>query len=885
MQIILTHDQADFDAISSMLGAYLQDDHALPILPRKINRNAQSFLELYGSELPFLDRTSLPRQAIDRIILVDTQALITLKGQSKNTIVHVVDHHEVKDAFPAEWSMVNEPLGACTTLFVEQLMEHHTTISVIHATLLMLGIYEDTGSLSYISTTPRDIKAAAYVLEMGANLRIVNKFLNPPLSTDQYRVYLRMLDQQELITVKGQRILFTYANAEDMQEEISSIAHKIRDQIEPDALFLIAKTSEGFRLVARSRTERINVNKLAKHFGGGGHDRAAGALIDEDTLDPDEGLAYESIKDAILSILPEIILPPITVGQIMSRDPMLITPETPLKTAAQLMQRFGYEGYPVVSGDKIAGLLTRRAVDRALIHQIDINTGSLMEAGEVAVYQNTPLEDLQRMMSETGWGQIPVLDQNTQKIIGIVTRTDVLNVLVEGGAEKTQEKNLSELLQKTLPPTKLGLLKIIADIAYQNQIAAYIVGGFVRDLLLDRPSFDFDIVVEGDAINLAKSLKKEFGGQVTTHSRFGTARWDIQSIHQTLLNSMPFNGFENTSDLPDSLDLITARTEFYTHPTALPTVERGSIKLDLHRRDFSINTLALRLDGRHFGNLYDYWGGLNDLKQKKVRVLHSLSFVDDPTRMLRAIRFEQRFDFHIENRTLELMSEALPILKQVTGQRLRHEFDLIFSENEPEKMLQRLNDLQLLPAIHPDLHWSSDLDEKLHKVLFETIPSSWPLEPMLDGLPVRSSMAYLVWFLGQKTTRLGQIISRFRFPNLNGKMFQQTYQLLQKWQSVEVQSPSHITNQCARLPLPAIYALRQFVSPEWKTALDHYADTWRHIKPSIDGNDLKQLGLAPGPQYKEILTHLRDAWIDGKLTSKEEEVQYLQDMIHSNRES
>jgi tRNA nucleotidyltransferase (CCA-adding enzyme) len=884
MQIILTHDQADFDAISSMLGAYLQDDHSLPILPRKLNRNVQSFLEVYGSELPFLDRATLPRQNIARIILVDTQALITLKGQTRNTAVHVVDHHELKDDFPADWTRVIEPLGACTTLFVEQLMEHRATLSIVHATLLMLGIYEDTGSLSYIGTTPRDLKAAAFLLEMGANLRIVNKFLNPPLSTDQYKVYLGMLDQQELIMVNGQKILFTYANAEDMQEEISSIAHKIRDQIEPDALFMIAKTSEGYRLVARSRTERINVNKIARHFGGGGHDRAAGALIDEENLEAEESQAYKHLKDAILALLPEIILPPITVGQIMSRDPMLITPETPLKTAAQLMQRFGYEGYPVVSEDKIAGLLTRRAVDRALIHQIDINTGSLMEAGEVAVYTHTPLEDLQRLMSETGWGQIPVLDQSTQKIIGIVTRTDVLNILVEGNVQKTKERNLSDLLEKALPPAKLGLLKIIADIAHQNQIAAYIVGGFVRDLILDRPSLDFDIVVEGDAINLAKSLKKEFGGQIKTHTRFGTAKWDIQNIQQALLKSMPVNGVENTADLPESLDLISARTEFYTHPTALPTVERGSIKLDLHRRDFSINTLALRLDGRHFGELYDHWGGLNDLKQKKVRVLHSLSFVDDPTRMLRAVRFEQRFDFHIENRTLELMSEALPILKQVTGQRLRHEFDLIFAENDAAKMMQRLNDLELLSAIHPDLIWHAALDDKLEQVLFQPFLKQWTLEPMTDGTPVRYSMAYLIWFLGQKSHHLQSIIHRFRFPALHGKIFIQTYQLLQKFQTDEIQSPSEITSQCEHLPLAALYALRQFLPANRKMDIDQYAEAWLHIKPYTDGHDLRQLGLPPGPQYKEILNQLRAAWIDGKLSTQEDEQQYLQKLIHALRD-
>ena len=881
MQIILTHDQADFDAIASMLGAYLQDDRFFAVLPRKINRNAQSFLDLYGSELPFIDRTDLPRELIEKILLVDTQALITLKGQSRDTKVYVVDHHSIKDDFPENWSRSIEPVGACTTLFVERLVEQRVTLSIVHATLLMLGIYEDTGSLSYISTTPRDIKAAAYLLEMGANLRIINRFLNPPLSTEQYQVYLNMLDQQELITINGQKILFTYANAENMQEEISSIAHKIRDQIEPDALFMIAKTTEGYRLVARSRTERINVNRVAKHFGGGGHDRAAGALIDKDTLNSDERKAYASIKETILDLLPNIIAPPITVGKIMSRNPMFITPETPLKTAAQLMQRFGYEGYPVISGERVAGLLTRRAVDRALMHRIDLNTASLMEVGEVFVYKNTPLEELQRLMSETGWGQIPVLDQTSQKIIGIVTRTDVLNILAEGRKGKTEQHNLSDLLEKSLPSAKLGLLKIIAQSAYQNQIAAYIVGGFVRDLLLERPSFDFDIVVEGDAINLAKSLKKQYGGAMKTHTRFGTAKWEIGDIKDTLLQAIAFQGEQMEGDLPDSLDLITARTEFYAHPTALPTVERGSIKLDLHRRDFSINTLALRLDGRHYGELYDYWGGLNDLKQKKVRVLHSLSFVDDPTRMLRAVRFEQRFGFMIEQRTLELMYEAFPLLKQISGQRLRHEFDLIFSEAEPQKMMLRLQELNLLSAVHPDLQWQPSLNEKLQQAIFAPIPETWPLENEYDGMSLRISLAYFVWFLGQDTRRLQHIIGRFRFPNQNGKVFLQTYQALNKLSGTNELCPSKITALCSPLPLAAVYALRLFINDKVQQSLDQYVTTWRHIKPTIDGNTLKQKGLAPGPLYKEILNRIKAARIDGIIHDDEEELQFIDKIIQN----
>ena len=204
----------------------------------------------------------------------------------------------------------------------------------------------------------------------------------------------------------------------------------------------------------------------------------------------------------------------------------------------------------------------------------------------------------------------------------------------------------------------------------------YAVGGFVRDLLLAQPNFDLDLVVEGDAIRLAQELVAATGGRLRSHRRFGTAKWIL-----------PAELAGENGQLPDSLDFVTARTEFYEHPTALPTVERSSIKQDLHRRDFTINTLAVRLTPDRWGELLDFYGGREDLEDGVIRVLHSLSFVEDPTRILRAARFEQRFDFEIEPRTEELIGDALDLLDRVSAERVRHELELILAEAEPERAL------------------------------------------------------------------------------------------------------------------------------------------------------------------------------------------------------
>ena len=286
MHLILTHEQADFYAIGALLGAALLNESATPLLPRRTNRNVRSFLTLYGADLPFMDARDLPAESIDQVTLVDTQGLITLKGITSKTRINVVDHHQAHPDLSKEWTVTTDRVWACTTLFVESLMEHNGALSVIHATLLLLGIYEDTGSLTYASTTQRDARAVANLLEMGASLRIASEYLNPPLSAEQRRLYDRLLVSAETHVIHGQNIIIARASAEEITEEISSVAHKLRDLLDPDALFLLANTLEGIRLVARSTSDGINVSEIAAHFGGGGHERAAAALIHAANLPP-----------------------------------------------------------------------------------------------------------------------------------------------------------------------------------------------------------------------------------------------------------------------------------------------------------------------------------------------------------------------------------------------------------------------------------------------------------------------------------------------------------------------------------------------------------------------------------------------------------------------
>ena len=880
MRIILTHEQTDFDGIASLLGAHLLDEHAIPLLPRRINRNVRAFLTVYGPDFPFIEPRDLEDAPIEAIYLVDTQSLASVKGMQPNTEIHIIDHHPRRDDLPSSWHVTTHETGAATTIFVEALQERGIHVNPIQATLLLLGIYEDTGSLTYTRTTPRDIRAAAYLLEQGASLDIANNFLNHPLTLAQQNIYDQLRANAQNYTIHGLNIIIATGEATELDEELSTIAHKLRDLLDPDALFLLINTRGGVQLIARSTSDHVDVAQIAAHFQGGGHPRAAAALIKSSNR--------EAIHQELVRILPNYVRPAITVAEIMSSTPHLLSPTTRVQEISKIMQRYGYEGYPVVREGKVIGLVTRRAVDRAIAHKLNLTAESLMEAGEITIHPAASIEELQTLMIDTGWGQIPVVDPRKGKIIGIVTRTDLLKTLAPRSTT-SQKRNLAAKLEKTLPPERLILLREIARLAQEKQIALYIVGGFVRDLLLDYPSLDFDLVVEGDAIELAHSVRDTFGGRVTAHKRFGTAKWHLtdprsrQAIlkkirtiqEKTVATAAPIT---ETDLLPSTLDFITARREFYSHPTALPTVERGSIKLDLHRRDFTINTLALRLDGRHYGELHDYWGGYNDLRQGLVRVLHSLSFVDDPTRILRAIRYEQRYNFKLGKRTLELLLDARPLLARVSGDRIRHEIDIIIQEEKAPQMLSRASELGLLEAIHPDLAWDSWI--RTHIERLEAPPPIWNIGPDLRGIPLKRALTYALWFIRLPLSQADRVIQRLKLPRALKELIQAACQLWAEQDTLLTARASQITERLDKTPTLAIYALYLATDhKELRCSLQKYIAHWKHITPKTTGHDLNLRGLPPGPHFKEILKTLRAAWIDGEVTDFQQEAELLDRLV------
>jgi tRNA nucleotidyltransferase (CCA-adding enzyme) len=862
LEVILTHENADFDAVASLLGATKLFPAAVPVLPRRTNRNVSAFLALYGMELPFVDPDDLQRDEIERAILVDTQSLTTLRGMVSDLEVDIIDHHRLDRDLPPSWTFSGEPMGSTTTLLIEEISARFLKLTDLEATLLLLGIYEDTGSLLYQSTTVRDVRAAAWLMEQGARLDLVNEFLRHPLGPEQRELYERLLEGSETYDIEGHTIVIAAERAPGFTEGLSTLAHKLRDLLEPSALLMLVALDGRIQLVARSTTDDIDVSAVAKHFSGGGHDRAAAALIHDRQL--------EDVRKELLNMLPDIVRPSVTIAEVMSLGVQVLSPEDTVGDAARQMRRTGHEGYPIVQDGQVIGLVTRRAVDRAeQFEMTDVPVTQVMDAGNVAVSPEDSVETLQQLMIETGWGQVPVVKAGN--VIGVVTRTDLIT-LWGIPPEPSRRLKIAARLEQALSDPLLALVRHISRTAHEMDIVPYFVGGLVRDLLLGQPIVDVDMVVEGDAIALADCLADKVGGRVIAHRRFGTAKWILSDRVWVKVADHASPGDE----LPPSVDFVTARTEFYTHPTALPQVAQSSIKQDLHRRDFTINTLAIRLDPDHWGELLDFYGGEEDLEEGIIRVLHSLSFIDDPTRILRAARLESRLGFHLDPRSEELIEDALPLLKRVSGDRIRHELELIFHEDEPERALCRLDELDALSHIDPDLQCDRWLREKYRAVRERLDAETWELD--LEDM-VFLHLALLAYRLDEeKVQALSRRLKVKREVEEDLLLVDNLQQRLPEL--VELNRPSEAYHFLQ--PYPARVMAVLWTATDSRVAQERLLRNqtkWRFVEPELTGDDLKAMGLKPGPLFGHLLRKLRDARLNDEVGTREEETALIERML------
>ena len=384
------------------------------------------------------------------------------------------------------------------------------------------------------------------------------------------------------------------------------------------------------------------------------------------------------------------------------------------------------------------------------------------------------------------------------------------------------------------------MIQAAGELCGERDEHLYLVGGVVRDLILGRRSFDLDLVVEGDAGELAKSLVLSRGGTVVVHPRFGTSK-----VHYG----------------DSTLDFATARAENYSRPGALPTVRQGTIDEDLLRRDFTVNAMAVKVDPDSFGDVIDPCGGQEDIERSCIRVLHEKSFIDDATRMLRALRYEQRLGFRLDPGTEELLRRDVAMLDTISGDRIRHEMELIFQEEEPDKVIARADDLGVLPGIYASLKGKGWLEEKLRQ-----------------ARSARSPVPMAVWFslmaYQLTTAQASEFGGRLKLPKIVSRALDDTVRLRDNLSALTDQElrPSGV---CQCLEGYNIYSIMTCAIAEEKPLicdrLHLYMDKLRHVKPLLRGKALQEMGLVPGERLGEILQDLRWAKMDERVRTKRDE--------------
>lgn len=862
MNVILTHNNADFDAAAALLAAHKLYPDAMPVLPRRLNRNVLEFITLYQNGLPFIRWEEFTATQVDTLILVDTQRIPEGRRLESSQVL-IIDHHPRRADLPENTTFTGEEIGSTTTLLAEQMRTHGTTLTSLEATLLALGIYEDTGSLTYGKTTPRDIQAAAWLVEKKAVLDTVRRFLSPPLSAEQHALLELMIRNAESRTIQGYTVIICAAKLDSYVEELNSVAHRLGDLLDPAVLVMATQMPNSLQIVFRSNGAALDVSLIAREMGGGGHSRAAAANIDGGTL--------ETVLPALWALISTYIRPVTRVADLMSYGVQTVDVSEQIGDVIHRLRRIGHEGFPVLEGGRVVGLLTRRDADRAMEHGLKRTpVRDIMNSGQVTLTPDDSVSKLEHYMVESNWGQIPVVDDE-HKLIGIVTRTDLIKHWVKShpATPTPHDKVEVETIQRILGMAVYRLIDAITQHATQHKINVYLVGGVVRDLLLDRPNLDIDFVVESSAITLAHQLSGVYGGKVNAFAPFGTAKWRITS-------EVAHNLGVHESSLPEHVDFATSRNEFYEHPTALPKVYNSSIKLDLQRRDFTINTLAIQISpAAALGRVLDYYGGLSDLNGKIIRVLHSLSFIDDPTRILRAVRFEQRLGFTIEPRTAELIDTALPMLGKITGERVRNELELILNESEPEASLIKLHGRGILQAIHPAFILHTDVSAQFQALRGSR--TNWPINN-----PETVELYWHALFSAVELGRIPDLAERLLIGQKRGQSVMGTAVLLTQ--------PGVIADAHARISA-VTDDLERFTEPALLTAwiittstlvrgrISAFLTTWRHLRPATTGETLHRLGLAPGPIYKKILNRLRSARLDGEINTDDEERVLLDALI------
>ena len=867
MQVITTHLNADFDCLASMMAAKILYPQAHMVFPGSTERLVEIFLKEESHSLEFTRIKDIPLDQVRLLVVVDTHTaerigVFSPLLDNSQVEVHIYDRHPDPQLDFKAGRKIIKKRGATTTILHEVLLEKNMSLTPEECTLMVLGIYQDTHSLVSVSTTPEDLTAAGDLIKRGADLNRVSSYMRQKLNSEQLDIFNGMVSSLENHLINGVEVSLTTASSDHFVRDLAYVVQNVMDLENLSAVFALIRLDKRIYLIARSSIPEVNVAELAQVFGGGGHESAASATIKELTL--------VQAKEKLLGNLESLVQPLSRIRDIMHAPAIVVDVDEPIQSVEKKLTLYNLNTLPVLSGEQPVGLITRQIVEKAIHHAMEKDrTEDLMISRFAVTTPDAYFKSVISLVIEEKQKLIPVVDPEN-RLIGVVSRGDLLRVLhSEMAPSKMQfqgkartQKNLKSLIKERLDKDVFRLLERIAQVGERWGISVYAVGGFVRDLFLNIPNQDIDIVVEGEGIPFAACLAEEFGGRVKSHEKFGTS----------------------VVIFPDGyrIDVATARMEYYKHPGALPTVEKSSVKSDLFRRDFTINCMAVKLTGSNAFCLIDFFNGERDLKNREIQVLHSLSFIEDPCRLFRAIRFEQRFGFEMGKQAESFMRTTIKkrLVDSLSGTRLFNEIKLLLKEKRPMNCIRRMQEFDLLQFVSPEmLKDRKDLEtlERLESVFSWAGMITLPREPEI----------WCVYFLGlfysleeeaflKATDRL-QLPTRMK--NSLGQDRITCSESLKRLKSQNEWEPKEIYHTFANLSIEAVIFLIALSSSD---RFNQYANIYFtqyqcKSEPSLTGNDLVKMGMEPGPVFQLVFNALREARVMGRVNTREEEVALVEE--------
>lgn len=873
LEVIISHQSADFDSLAAMVAAKKIYKDALLVFTGAVERNVRKFISIYGELIAITPLKKIRIEEITKLIIVDTRIKRRI-GSFANVLkkrdleIHIYDHHpSTADDIIGDLNIIEE-LGATTTIILKKLKKMNLEISPIEATLFALGIYEDTGSLTFSTTTIDDIDSISYLFDKGIKLKVVANFMNIGLSLAQKKLFNQLLLSSKEISCKGIRIDMAKAEAKNYTEGLALLTHRLIEIENSDVFFTIVKMADRIYIVGRSRTNSVDVDEILKELGGGGHFQAASAVVKD--------LSLDELEKKLNKILERKVRVGITAKDIMSSPVKTVNTLTSIEETKKILLRYGHNGIPVVEEDKLKGIITMQEVNKAKQHGFGKELVSKYMSNQIInVKLDTPLTEIQELMIDYDIGRILVVNQES-KLVGIVTRTDLIRNLYGEGhipkrsfstyietSSKMARKKQIELIKKIFPKRVQSILNKIGEIGDKLNFPVFIVGGVVRDLFLGIENYDIDIVVEGDGIRYARELSRDLKGRTKSHEKFRTAVVILA------------DGFK--------IDVATARREFYEYPAAFPKVELSSIKKDLYRRDFTMNAMAIQLNKKYFGKLIDFFGGQKDLRIGIIRVLYNLSFVEDPARIIRAIRFEQRYNFKMDRATEDFLKKAIDdkLLSRLRKKRIAEELILILKEENPLKSLKRLEELGALKYILPEVELDKDTVERFNKA--KDNYNFWKRN--ISDEKIELWLIYFFCIIGQleknkiqrrckKLMFKQKIMDKINYIHLNLdsiiEFISQKNKLL----------PSSIYTKLKDVPNEILFlAMTESRSDSAKERVNSFLKNYKKESLYISGKDLKKLDFKPGPIYSYILNRLLYAQLDGEVNSKEDEIKIVKNLL------